>query len=184
MNEYLIQPINDMTVTATFLNTAYRQKFGFEHYGVDCVGSPTIYAQGNGVVIRSGRDNMYGNYVSILYELPNITLKANYFHMNAISVNAGKIVTKDTSIGIMGNTGTYSTGTHLHTEFMKMNWDVFAINYLQSPYKSDYFMKIDASSMIDPLSIMCTKKTAPDNQSLTFLNSPYVDKKEVKQIKE
>lgn len=63
----LIFPVNQAVISAGFMNKNYRQKFGFEHYGVDMFGSSKIYAQGYGIVADVGYSSGYGNYVTILY---------------------------------------------------------------------------------------------------------------------
>ncbi len=68
MSQKLIQQINAMTVTASYLNPAYEKKFGFKHYGFDCYGaSTTLWSQGDGVVLAAGTDSCYGKYVVVLY---------------------------------------------------------------------------------------------------------------------
>ncbi|MCH7936425.1 MAG: M23 family metallopeptidase [Proteobacteria bacterium] len=88
------------------------------HRGVDFAaprGTP-IYAAGNGVVVRSGRNGAYGNYVRIRH---NGRYSTAYAHMRAINKSArrGKRVKQGQIIGTVGSTGR-STGPHLHYEIL------------------------------------------------------------------
>jgi murein DD-endopeptidase MepM/ murein hydrolase activator NlpD len=88
------------------------------HKGVDFAaptGTP-IYAAGDGVVERAGRNGGYGNYVRIRH---NSKLKTAYAHMSRIrsSVKTGSRVKQGQVIGYVGSTGR-STGPHLHYEVL------------------------------------------------------------------
>lgn len=89
------------------------------HKGVDfaaSVGTP-IFAAGDGVVERAGRNGSYGKYVRIRH---NSSLKTAYAHMSRIEkgVSSGTRVKQGTVIGYVGTTGR-STGPHLHYEVLK-----------------------------------------------------------------
>jgi murein DD-endopeptidase MepM/ murein hydrolase activator NlpD len=82
------------------------------HNGMDMAtyrGAP-IYAALDGVVVDTGYDVTYGNYVIISHHSGYQTL---YGHMNTIIAHVGQRVTTTTRIGLVGNTG-QSTGPHLH----------------------------------------------------------------------
>ena len=88
------------------------------HRGVDFAapqGTP-IYAAGNGLVVRSGRNGAYGKYVRIRH---NSRYSSAYAHMRAINRSArrGKRVKQGQIIGYVGSTGR-STGPHLHYEIL------------------------------------------------------------------
>jgi murein DD-endopeptidase MepM/ murein hydrolase activator NlpD len=88
------------------------------HRGVDFAaarGTP-IYAAGNGVVVKSGRNGAYGNYVKIRH---NSRYSTAYAHMRRINKNArrGKRVKQGQVIGTVGATGRV-TGPHLHYEIL------------------------------------------------------------------
>ncbi|MEE8214802.1 MAG: M23 family metallopeptidase, partial [Alphaproteobacteria bacterium] len=88
------------------------------HRGVDFAaprGTP-IYAAGNGVVVKSGRNGAYGKYVRIRH---NSRYSTAYAHMRAINRSArrGKRVKQGQIIGTVGTTGR-STGPHLHYEIL------------------------------------------------------------------
>ncbi|PCJ97847.1 MAG: peptidase M23 [Zetaproteobacteria bacterium] len=89
------------------------------HKGVDFAaphGTP-IYAAGNGVIEKAGRNGGYGNYVRIRHKNG---LKTAYAHMRkfAKGMSAGKRVLQGEIIGYVGTTGR-STGPHLHFEVLR-----------------------------------------------------------------
>ncbi len=98
------------------------------HQGVDftsVIGTP-IYATGNGVVVRSERNNYgYGMMVEIDHGYGYKTL---YAHMSEIDVRIGQEVKRGEVIGKVGNTGT-STAPHLHYEVHRNNRAVNPVNY-------------------------------------------------------
>ena len=86
------------------------------HRGVDYVaplGTP-VFASGDGSVIASSYNKANGNYIFIRHG-GGITTK--YLHLHKRKVKKGMRVTQRQIIGILGSTG-YSTGPHLHYEFL------------------------------------------------------------------
>lgn len=88
------------------------------HKGVDFAaprGTP-IYAAGDGVIEKAGRNGGYGNYIRIRH---NGTLKTAYAHLNKIKsgISPGKHVKQGQVVGYVGTTGR-STGPHLHYEVL------------------------------------------------------------------
>lgn len=88
------------------------------HKGIDfaaLTGTP-IFAAGDGVVERAGRNGGYGNYVRIRH---NSKLKTAYAHLHKIkpAVKNGARVKQGQVIGTVGTTGR-STGPHLHYEVL------------------------------------------------------------------
>ncbi|MGN7437102.1 MAG: peptidoglycan DD-metalloendopeptidase family protein [Alcanivorax sp.] len=89
------------------------------HKGVDFAaprGTP-IYAAGDGVIDKIGRNGGYGNYIRIRHVN---SLKTAYAHMHkfAKGMSKGKRVKQGDVIGYVGTTGR-STGPHLHYEVLK-----------------------------------------------------------------
>ena len=89
------------------------------HKGVDFAaprGTP-IYAAGDGVIERLGRNGGYGKYIRIRHVN---SLKTAYAHMSkyAKGMKKGKRVKQGDIIGYVGTTGR-STGPHLHFEVLK-----------------------------------------------------------------
>ncbi len=89
------------------------------HKGVDFAASrgTPIYAAGNGVIEKAGRNGGYGNYIRIRHKNG---LKTAYAHMKkfAKGIKVGKYVEQGKVIGYVGTTGR-STGPHLHFEVLK-----------------------------------------------------------------
>ncbi len=89
------------------------------HKGVDFAaptGTP-IFAAGDGVIEKRGRNGGYGNYIRLRH---NGTYSTAYAHLSrfAKSVYVGKRVRQGDVIGYVGSTGR-STGPHLHYEILK-----------------------------------------------------------------
>ncbi len=94
------------------------------HRGLDFAaprGTP-IYAAGDGVVIRRGRNGAYGNYIRIRH---NSEFDTAYAHMRRYHprVRQGSRVRQGQIIGYVGTTGR-STGPHLHYEILRNNRQV------------------------------------------------------------
>ena len=84
------------------------------HGGIDIPApkNTPILAAKSGVVITSGYNSSYGNYVDISHGGGSSTL---YAHMNKRGVSVGESVSQGQVIGYVGTTGS-STGYHLHFE--------------------------------------------------------------------
>lgn len=85
------------------------------HNGVDYAaptGTPA-HAVGDGVVLRAGWQNGYGNVVEIEHGGDKSTV---YAHLSKIDVKKGDKITQGQQIGLVGATG-WATGPHLHFEF-------------------------------------------------------------------
>jgi murein DD-endopeptidase MepM/ murein hydrolase activator NlpD len=86
------------------------------HQGTDYGANPgtPIRSIGDGVVIRAGWHNGYGNVVDIRH--PNRYV-SRYGHMRGFAkgIHAGARVSREQTIGYVGSTG-LSTGPHLHFE--------------------------------------------------------------------
>ena len=86
------------------------------HRGVDYAaprGTP-VYAAGDGKVTASGYNKYNGNYVFIQH---GQTYMTKYIHLHKRKVRKGQTVKQRQIIGSVGSTG-YSTGNHLHYEFL------------------------------------------------------------------
>lgn len=86
------------------------------HRGIDYSaprGTP-VYAAGDGRVLKSGFSKPNGNYVFIQHGDQYVT---KYIHLDKRSVKTGDRVKQKQVIGTVGSTG-YSTGPHLHYEFL------------------------------------------------------------------
>lgn len=102
-------PPGSYRISSPFGDTKGRSK---PHEGVDLAapcGTP-IFAANNGIVIRAGWINGYGNAVLIEHGNGYTTL---YAHMSSIGTSTGATVSAGQVIGAVGSTG-QSTGNHLH----------------------------------------------------------------------
>lgn len=110
---------NKIPVLGKFKVTAEYKKQGDMwaagwHTGVDLVGldSKNIYNSCDGNVVRTGFDELYGNYIVI----KDFNNQYHWFcHLSKILVEPGHNVNGLTWIGVMGATGN-TTGEHLHYE--------------------------------------------------------------------
>ncbi|WP_417318157.1 peptidoglycan DD-metalloendopeptidase family protein [Emcibacter sp.] len=84
------------------------------HHGLDMAGwwKTPIYASGNGIVTKAGRNGAYGNFIEIDH---GNGFKSRYGHLSKIKVKRGQQVSVSQEIGLMGSTGR-STSPHLHYE--------------------------------------------------------------------
>lgn len=89
-----------------------------KHSGVDLVGmeSKHLYPINNGKVVTVlNKPSGYGLHVIVDHGNGYWSL---YAHMDKVYVKEGQLVTKNTILGLEGNTGN-STGSHLHLEVRK-----------------------------------------------------------------
>ena len=188
MSQKLIMPINKARITASYKNSNYTKEFGYVHYGVDMTDKDrknyTVYASGKGKVTHAGYNNSGGNVVVIVYrdcQLPTgrtCDIVLRYFHLKSIKVKVGQNVTKDTIIGLYGNTG-YSSGAHLHLE---ADTDVNYPNYtpqIASGASNSVLKKGIATTMLNPVDVLWVKTSRPDYQSVVSSGYNTVTKSDV-----
>lgn len=87
------------------------------HTGID-IPKPkgtSVYATGNGTVVRKGYCSGYGYFIEIAHAG---NFRSFYAHLSKTMVNKGDTVNIATQIACVGNTGV-STGFHLHYEVRK-----------------------------------------------------------------
>ena len=85
------------------------------HTGVDIgvdEGTKIACASG-GIVEEVGTNNAYGNYILVTH---SENYQTYYAHCKQINVEVGTVIRQGEIIAISGNTGTYTTGPHLHFE--------------------------------------------------------------------
>ncbi len=87
------------------------------HNGLDFLANTgeSVYAPGNGVISYVGRKGGYGKVVKIDHGFGYATL---YAHLSKIEVKKGQKIERGELIAKTGNTGSLSTGPHLHYEVM------------------------------------------------------------------
>lgn len=82
-----------------------------QHNGVDLFArNDEVYSIMLGDVIKSGVDRKSGIYVKMQYGEYTVL----YCHLSKVAVKRGDVVYAGDVIGISGNTGTRSTGEHVH----------------------------------------------------------------------
>ncbi len=95
------------------------------HMGIDLSNTNKtieIYPIASGVVFAKYYDNAGALVLKIRHNVNGRYIYSTYAHLSAWYVNVGQIVTPDTVIGRMGNTG-YSFGAHLHLELSTCDWN-------------------------------------------------------------
>lgn len=89
------------------------------HAGVDISNNAgtKIYSISDGKVVKVNTNYTpgvgYGKYIVIHHNINGKNYTSLYGHLSGVNVSTGDIVTKDTVIGYMGNTG-HSFGNHVH----------------------------------------------------------------------
>lgn len=105
------------TMTSPFGRRPYIQGVAGSnwHSGIDLVpeGNKDVRSISSGTVIRAAFDNMSGNLVVIKLDNGDITRMA---HLASMDVKKGDRVEAGQKVGVMGGTGSASTGAHLHFE--------------------------------------------------------------------
>lgn len=105
---------------------------GAPHGGMDFAagyGTP-IYAAADGVVVKAGYHNSWGNYVKIYHGVVDGNqIYTLYAHCSSLGVSAGQTVTQGQTIAAVGSTGD-STGNHLHFEVYVNSTRVAPENWL------------------------------------------------------
>ena len=108
----MVSPLRTLVVTSPYgyRTDPFTRKRAF-HSGIDLRANyEPAYAITYGEVIHVGYDNRSGLFVTIRHG--SITL--SYCHLSQSLVTKGSHVNPGTPIGITGNSGSRSTGPHLH----------------------------------------------------------------------
>lgn len=98
------------------------------HKGTD-IGGPTgtpIMSMADGTVESARYESCGGNTILINH---GNGIKSRYLHLNTMSVNSGREVRAGQPIGTLGNTGTCTTGPHLHWELYVNGQTVDPLGY-------------------------------------------------------
>lgn len=101
-------------VTQSFGNPSAGYALGW-HTGTDfgCTSGTSVRAAAAGVVVGSDTSSAYGTNVQIRHADGKYTL---YAHLSSKTVTVGQKLSAGTVIGTVGNSGTHSSGPHLHLE--------------------------------------------------------------------
>ena len=111
------RPLQSGYMTSTWYSDYLYDGSCRSHAGVDigaAEGTP-VYSISDGKVVYAewGWNGGYGNKVVVQHYINGQNYTSLYGHLSGINVNVGDIVTKDSVIGFVGNTGN-SYGAHLH----------------------------------------------------------------------
>lgn len=126
------RPLQIGYITSEYGARTLRGKYNF-HAAVD-IGNrndpkSNIYASAGGKVAKVIRSNIGGGNQIIIHHNINGSYYTTYYaHLSSINVNQGALVTKDTVIGLMGNTGN-SYGSHLHIGVARGLWYSQYVSY-------------------------------------------------------
>lgn len=186
--QYLCLPFNNTTVNVGYKNFAPGYNLNgtpATHYGVDFIGGTfandkRFCASGNGIVL--GINQIYqansrytvGKWVIVKYT--NVKgygdLIVRYFHMHSISVSVGDSVNRDTVLGVMGETGDYCFGRHLHVE---VDTDTSSWQYTPTLTGATACglqpgSRGSGDTTINPLDVFRRKTSAPENQTFSVEN--------------
>ncbi len=99
------------------------------HFGIDVVGKTDepVRCVDKGIVIYADYSVRDGNCVSILHPFGFVSV---YKHLSVVLKRAGDYVNANELIGMMGNTGSESTGVHLHFELWYNQKAVDPLRYI------------------------------------------------------
>ncbi len=92
------------------------------------VDGETIIAVHSGIA-TVGQDSCVGKYIKITSVCGSSPFTTLYGHLGVVTVKNGQAVTLGQTLGITDNTGTCTSGPHLHFEFQSVN-----IPVVQKPY--------------------------------------------------
>lgn len=172
MSQKLILPINKMDITVGYKHKWYNQNYKRTHHGVDAVHSSAkthLYGCGNGIVTHCGKDNVLGNVVAVVYKDCLCTdgkvrnLVVRYFHLAKINCVVNQKVTINTLLGYYGNTGQYSSGSHLHFE---VDTDINYPHWTPELRGNSNIFKAGTDTTINPTKVFYIKESAPEWQSV------------------
>lgn len=99
------------------------------HYGVDIAATPneSVLAALDGTVIFNGYTAETGYVIIVKHQQEFVSI---YKHCAALLKKTGEIVKGGDVIAVVGNTGTLSTGPHLHFELWHRARAVDPVNYI------------------------------------------------------
>lgn len=98
------------------ISSYFGWRWGRMHYGIDLphpTGTPAKASEGGVVTSYTGVHTGYGNIVEISHGAGFTT---RYAHLDKIMVTVGQRVNKGDVIGLIGTSGTQTSGPHLHFE--------------------------------------------------------------------
>ncbi len=102
-----------LRITSSFGYTRIINGSMDRHGGIDfaAAADTPVYAPNHGRVLYAGELQLTGYTICIEH---GFGLKTWYYHMNGVTVETGDWVEKGQQIGLVGSTGIFTTGAHLH----------------------------------------------------------------------
>ena len=116
------------------------------HKGIDirCNRSLLYATEDHGKVIAVNTNAKTGGGKSVTIEYDHGQegkIQVSYMHMDSISVKAGDILSAGQQVGVSGNTGTRTTGPHLHLSVKQIGEDGTARDIDPTSYLADIAIK-------------------------------------------
>ena len=121
LNSFFIKPVDGL------ITEGFNKKIG--HFGVDVVSKKGAFISSidDGMVLFSSWTHEFGYVLVIKHQNSFISL---YKHNSEVFKSKGDYVKSGETIAIIGNSGKYSTGPHLHFELWKGSSPVNPVNYI------------------------------------------------------
>ena len=121
LSSFFIKPVDGL------ITEEFNKKIG--HFGVDVVSKKGAFISSidDGMVLFSSWTHEFGYVLVIKHQNSFISF---YKHNSEVFKSKGDYVKSGETIAIIGNSGKYSTGPHLHFELWKGSSPVNPINYI------------------------------------------------------
>ena len=121
LNSFFIKPVDGL------ITEGFNKKIG--HFGVDVVSKKGAFISSidDGMVLFSSWTHEFGHVLVIKHQNSFISF---YKHNSEVFKSKGDYVKSGETIAIIGNSGKYSTGPHLHFELWKGSSPVNPANYI------------------------------------------------------
>ena len=121
LNSFFIRPVDGL------ITEGFNKKIG--HFGVDVVSKKGAFISSidDGMVLFSSWTHEFGYVLVIKHQNSFISF---YKHNSEVFKSKGDYVKSGETIAIIGNSGKYSTGPHLHFELWKGSSPVNPVNYI------------------------------------------------------
>lgn len=145
------RPMNLGYLTAPY---GYSSVYGSSwHSGMDMStyrwDSGNIYSISEGRVAFAGYNGSMGNVVMIHHNINGNPYTSIYMHLSEIYVNSGDLVTKDSIVGKMGETGA-AYGAHLHLSLITcLIYDGYCFNYRNYTVNPNDYINFPSSLYAD-----------------------------------
>ena len=121
LNSFFIKPVDGL------ITEGFNKKIG--HFGVDVVSKKGAFISSidDGMVLFSSWTHEFGHVLVVKHQNSFISF---YKHNSEVFKSKGDYVKSGETIAIIGNSGKYSTGPHLHFELWKGSSPVNPVNYI------------------------------------------------------